>query len=164
AGWLAAAVLLALSLAVAVLQAIQARLTAAYGGFWSRSLIAALCYLQPLVRSWSRYHTRLFAYRPPAPDPEILQSQAGPIPLTGVRCVAYWSEQGVERTDLLGLAVAYLDEYRWGKVIDSGWSDWDLEVYCDRWTIIRVYSAQEEHGSGKRLIRVRFRMLAGRYV
>jgi hypothetical protein len=49
-------------------------------------------------------------------------------------------------------------------VIDSGWSDWDLEVYCDRWTIIRVGSAQEEHGSGRRLIRVRFRVLPGQYI
>jgi GT2 family glycosyltransferase len=164
AGWLVAAVMLTLSLAIAGLQTIQARLAPAYAGVRSRGLVAALCYLQPLARSWSRYHTRLFAYFPPTPDPEFGESEAGQIPLTGLRCVAYWSEQGVERTDLLSQAVAYLDEHRWGRVVDSGWSDWDLEVYCDRWTILRVCSAQEEHGGGKRLIRVRFRVIAGRYV
>jgi GT2 family glycosyltransferase len=163
AGWAVAAVMLTMSVAVAAVQAIQARLTPAHDGVRSRCLVVALCYLQPLVRSWSRYRTRLFAYRHPDPPPEAEGYQAGPTPLTGVRCVEYWSEQGVGRTDLLGLAVAYLDEHRWGKVIDSGWSDWDLEVYCDRWTVVRISSAQEEHG-GKSLIRVRFRALPGRHV
>jgi hypothetical protein len=164
AGLPAAAAMLALSLALAGLQAVQAHLSPAHDGFRSRWLVAALCYLQPLVRSWSRYRTRLFAYRPPAPAPEVDGYTPGPAPLGGVRCVEYWSERGVGRTDLLRLAVAYLDEHRWGKVIDSGWSDWDLEVYCDRLTVVRVSSAQEEHGGGKRLIRVRFRVLPGRHV
>ena len=32
-------------------------------------LIAALCYAQPLVRSWARYRTRLFSYRAPRRTP-----------------------------------------------------------------------------------------------
>jgi GT2 family glycosyltransferase len=164
AGPLVAAAMLCLSLAVAVLQAVQAHLSPAHDGFLSRCLVAALCYQQPLVRSWSRYRTRLFAYRPPASAPAVERYAPGPTPLTGIRCVEYWSEQGVGRTDLLRLAIAYLDEHRWGKVIDSGWSDWDLEVYCDRWTIVRMSSVQEEHGGGKRLIRIRFRVLLGPHV
>src|SRR5262249_49907965 len=39
---------------------------------------------------------------------------------------------------------------------DSGWAAWDLEVYSDPWTNVHVCTTQEEHGSGKRLIRVRF--------
>src|SRR5262249_2264333 len=61
--WLAVAALLGLSVGVAVLQACQARLAPEYAGFKARCLIAALCYLQPLVRSWARYRTRLFSYR-----------------------------------------------------------------------------------------------------
>ncbi len=43
-------------------------------------------------------------------------------------------------------------------MIDAGWSDWDLEVYCHPhpWTVVRVVTAQEEHGNGRRLIRARF--------
>src|SRR5207249_2511941 len=59
---------------------------------------------------------------------------------------------------LLERAVGYLSEHRWGKVIDPGWSDWDLEVHCHPWTILQVCTAQEDHGSGKRLIRVRYRL------
>jgi hypothetical protein len=159
--WIIAAALLLLSLTVAALQAAQARLSSEHTGLGSRCLVAALCYLQPLVRSWSRYHTRLFSYRSPTPDPAILAYDIGPPPLTGVRTVEYWSEQGHERTELLGLAVAYLDEHRWGRVMDSGWSDWDLEVYCDRWTIVQICTTQEDHGSGKRLIRIRYRLRTG---
>src|SRR5262249_4097157 len=47
-----AAAMLLLSLAVAVIQAVQAALAPEHEGFLSRLLIAGLCYAQPLVRSW----------------------------------------------------------------------------------------------------------------
>jgi hypothetical protein len=47
------------------------------------------------------------------------------------------------------------------KVIDSGWSDWDLEASLDPWTGVRVCTAQEDHGSGRRLIRLRYRLRTG---
>jgi hypothetical protein len=45
---------------------------------------------------------------------------------------------------------------RWGKEIDSGWSDWDLEFSRDPWTVVRVTTAQEDLGGGRRLIRLRY--------
>jgi hypothetical protein len=65
---------------------------------------------------------------------------------------------GHDRTELLAVFLAYLIEYRWGTTIDSGWSDWDLEVNYHPWTFLQITTAQEDHGSGKRLIRVRYRM------
>ena len=47
---------------------------------------------------------------------------------------------------------------RWGKTVDSGWSDWDVEVHYHPWTMLQVCSAQEDHADGKRLIRVRYRL------
>src|SRR5262249_22308974 len=35
-------------------------------------------------------------------------------------------------------------------------SDWDMEIYGHAWTAVRVCTAQEEHGGGRCLIRVRF--------
>ncbi len=64
-GWIAVGLMLTLSFAVAALQAAQARLAAEHEGLQSRFLIMVLCYLQPLVRSWLRYQTRLLAYSPP---------------------------------------------------------------------------------------------------
>jgi hypothetical protein len=80
------------------------------------------------------------------------------MPLAGTRTLCYWTEDGIERTELVGLFIAYLLEYRWGTTIDSGWADWDLEVRGHPWTRLRVCTAQEDHGGRKRLIRVRYRL------
>ncbi len=155
---LVAAGMIGLSLVVAALQAAQARLALKHDGFGSRLLVAALCYLQPLIRSRARYHTRLFAKRPPTVDTDLRQSTLDWLPLTGQRTVSYWSEEWRDRTELLAQVVTYLDERGWGKSLDSGWSDWDVEIYCHPWTVVQVSTAQEDHGSGKRLIRVRYRL------
>jgi hypothetical protein len=70
----------------------------------------------------------------------------------------YWSDEGVQRTDLLERVVAYLAEHRWGQTVDSGWSNWDVEIYCHPWTVVQVCTAQEDHGGNKHLIRVRSRL------
>jgi GT2 family glycosyltransferase len=154
--WLGVAIMVGLSLGVAVLQTAQARLPPQHEGFKSRCIIAAMCYLQPLRRSWARYRTRLLSYRPPRADPQHLKGRRFRLPLSGRRAVVYWTEEGYERTELLGLVIAYLNEHRWGRVIDSGWSNWDLEVHCHPWTIVRICTAEQDHGGGKRLISVRY--------
>ncbi len=166
--WPAAALvagsMLALSLLVAALQAAQVRLPAPHDGLKARGLVAVLSYLQPLVRSWARYRTRLFAYRSPPPDPVQRKQDCERLPLSGRHQVAYWTEKGYQRTEFLGLVIAYLNERGWGKVIDSGWSDWDLEIYCHPWTVVRVRTAQEDHGSHKHLIRLGYRLRPTRYL
>jgi GT2 family glycosyltransferase len=164
AAWVAVASMLGLSLAVALLGAWQAQLPRRYRGFRSRCVIAALCYAQPLVRSWRRYRTRLFCYRPPAADLPPVPGARERLPLPGRHTVAYWTEQGYDRTELLALVIAYLNERGWGKVIDSGWSDWDLEIYCHPWAVVQACTAQEDHGGGKRLIRVRYRLRPDGYL
>jgi hypothetical protein len=166
--WPAAAVvagsMLGLSLLVAGLQAAQARLPAPHDGVKARVLVAVLSYLQPLVRSWARYHTRLFAYRPPQPDPALAKRACERLPLSGSHETTYWTEEGYGRTEFLGLVIAYLNERGWGKVIDSGWSAWDVKVYSHPWTIVEVSTAQEDHGNNKHLIRVRYRLRPARYI
>jgi GT2 family glycosyltransferase len=163
AAGLAAGVMLGLSLLVAALQAAQARLPARHDGLKARCLVTALSYLQPLARSWFRYRTRLFAYRPPEPDPALAKVANERLPLTGRHRVAYWSEEGYDRTELVGLVIAYLDERGWGKVVDAGWSDWDVEVYCHPWAVVEATTAQEEHGGGRHLVRVRYRLRQAGY-
>jgi GT2 family glycosyltransferase len=153
-----AVAMLVLSMLVAVVQAAQARLPATHDGARSRALVAALCYAQPLVRTWARYHTRLFSYHKPVDPLDTPAAFASRLPLTLPLTVSYWDEQWHERSELLDLAVAVLTEHQWGKVIDSGWSDWDLEVSGDPWTLIRVSSVQEDHGGGKRVIQLRYRL------
>jgi GT2 family glycosyltransferase len=164
AALLGAGVMWLLSLLVAALQGAQARLAREYESLGSRLLIMALCYTQPLVRSFQRYRTRLLSYSPPMPQPgPEKESRGGRLPLIGTHAVSYWSEEGLERTELLGLVIAYLTEHRWGKTIDSGWSKWDVEIYCHPWTVVQVCTAQEDHGSSRRLIRIRYRLRLSGY-
>ena len=157
AAWVIGAVMLALSLAVAVVQAVQATLPARHDGVWSRAIIAGLCYAQPIVRSCRRYRTRLFGYAPPCLTPPASASGRR-LPWTGRGATAFWTENGCQRTDLLGVFIAWLLEHRWGACVDSGWSDWDVEVHSHPWTFLRVYTVQEDHGGAKHLLRVRYRM------
>jgi hypothetical protein len=151
-----------LSVVVAGMQASQARLAPEYEGLPSRLVLTWLCYAQPLVRSWSRYRTRFFAYRPPlaGPFPRNVRNR---LSFAGRRTVPYWTEDGSGRIELLGMVVAYLNEHRWGKTIDTGWRDWDLEIYCHPWTVVQVCTVEEEHGSEKRMIQARFRLRASGY-
>jgi GT2 family glycosyltransferase len=155
--YIVAGTMLGLSLLVAALQAVQARLTPQYDGLLSRFLIACFCYVQPLVRSWRRYRTHLLAPARPDAPLALRDEYPQPLPVTGRLVLSYWTEEGHERTELLGRVLAYLDELRWGTVIDTGWTEWDLQLYCHAWTTLQVCTTQENHGSGKQLIRVRYR-------
>ena len=155
-----AAGMLALSIVVALVQASQAQLARKHRGLSAWLLVAGLCYAQPLVRSWKRHWTRLLAARP-APPP--LEGRIGPrqrFPFAGRKTVAYWGEHAQERTCLLVNAVARLEARRWDKLIDAGWQDWDLRINCTRWSMVQVRTAQENHGAGKHLIRVRYQLEA----
>jgi GT2 family glycosyltransferase len=158
--WVGVAVMSVLAFAVAGLQAAQARLTPAHDGPGSRLLVAALCWAQPLIRSWWRYRTRLFGDRAPMALP-LASGRPQPLPFSGRRKAAWWSETGHGRRELLRRVIQELDAHRWGKALDSGWSDWDLEIYCQRWTVVQVATAEEDHGGGKRLIRARYRLRPG---
>lgn len=154
-----AAVMLLMSFGVAAALAAQASLPPEANGLRSRLVVAALSYAQPLVRSWRRYKTWLFAFPVPTNgEPDPLDEPVEPVGLTGRWTAAYWSEEWRDRTELLNKAIESLAERRWARVIDSGWSNWDLEVSGDRYTAVRVRTVQEEHGGGKRLIRVRYEL------
>ena len=157
-GWVIGAIMLGLSLLVAVLQACQAPLAITQRHTRARLIIAALCYAQPLVRSWTRYWTRLSAQRPSGADLAPADGPQERLPLSGYRSVTYWSEAPLDRTEVLRRTVTFMDEQRWGKVLDTGWFDWDLAVYCDWGLLLKVVTVQEDHGQGKRLIRIRFQL------
>jgi GT2 family glycosyltransferase len=149
--------MLATSLIVAALQAMQARLPARHEGYRSRLLIAGLCYVQPLVRAAARYRTRYFAFHAPT-APSL--DRARNIGRTWRRtcAAAYWGAGLPERTRLVQRLIAYLDAHRCGKTVDTGWSEDDLDVFRDVWTRVSVETVQEEHGCGNRVVRVRSRL------
>jgi len=155
--WCAVGVMLLLSMAVAVAQAMQARLPKPHDGILSRTVVAGLCYLQPLVRSGQRYATRLFSH-PERRGSPVPTSGGPPLPLHGRRTLCYWTESGNDRTELLQTAAAALADGRWGVAYDTGWERWDLRLHADPWSLVEVRSVQEEHGGGKRLMRIAIRL------
>jgi len=102
-GWgslaLVGGVMLILSLVVATLQALQATLSPQHNGLRSRILIGALCWAQPLVRSWVRYRTRYFGHRAPVASDLTTSDEPARAPLK--RDAAYWGGGNPERTELL---------------------------------------------------------------
>ncbi len=158
-GWVGGAGMLALSILVAALQATQVHRGGAHRYGCGRLLIAGLCYAQPLVRSWTRYRTRLSSQRAPCPDPAVLHGPRRRLSWRGLQSVAYWSETGSDRTEILRRAVAFMELHRWGKLLDTGWLDWDISVYCDSGLVLKVVTVQEEHGQGKRMIRIRYQLV-----
>jgi hypothetical protein len=159
AGWFhgasLAAAMLGLSMLLATLQALQATVPRPHEGIRSRLLVAWLCYAQPLVRSWARYWTRLAAHREIQATPPTDQERFR-LPLWGTLCRAYWDDRCRDRTELLHRGADELVAMHWAKEADAGWSDWDLQFSRDPWTVVRVSTVQEDHGSGRRLIRLRF--------
>ena len=156
AGWILVTACLMLSVLIAGLQAVEADLALKHRGWATRLLILGLCYAQPLVRSWARYRTRMAAARDSRPVVPPRNDRA--IPARGIRQFAtYWCEGDQHRTDLLGEAITSLSENRWTTELDPGWSEWDLVVHCNAILMLEIGTVQEEHGAGRRLIRVRYR-------
>lgn len=162
--WIGFAGMLLLSVAVAAVKALQAPLAPAYRGLCSRLLVLGLSYVQPLVRSWWRYRTRLFPPANAQTVAEALPSSGPRLPLSGRKRVEYWSETWRDRVELLESVVCRLNDLPWATRLDSGWADWDMEIHCHPWTALQILTAQEDHGSGKRLIRLRYRLRPGGYL
>jgi len=50
-----------------------------------------------------------------------------------------------------------LDEEGWRYSTDSGWNEWDIQIYGNFWWSIALQTVTEYHGAGKCLTRVRLR-------
>lgn len=163
AAWIGCFFMFLLSGLVAVLRGWQANLAPAHDRFSSRLRVALLCYAQPLVRSWQRYQTRFFAYHSSRSDSDSQRLGKRLLPMTGRLTVDFWSEEGHDRIQFLNAAINHLEQIGWNKTLDSGWSSWDMEIHCHPWTVLRAYTVQEEHGGGKHLIRVGYRLRLSEY-
>jgi hypothetical protein len=58
---------------------------------------------------------------------------------------------------LLGAIFELLDEEGWRYSTDSGWNEWDIQIYGNFWWSIALQTVTEYHGGSKCLTRVRLR-------
>jgi hypothetical protein len=151
-----AGTMLWLTVVVALIQAIQARIPTKYESLRGRVLVGLLCWAQPIVRSWARYERRYFCRR--RNTAEALGAPRKKLVSVRQRCErAYWGV-GIDRVALLQQIIAVLRQRYCGQTIDTGWSDYDLEVFWDAWTVVKIRTVQEELGSERRVVRVAYRL------
>ena len=124
----------------------------------TRPLIAFLHWRQPIARGWARYSVRLKA--------KVMRQQArgfarqGDLPFDPLsrRTLRYW-HNWQDRQALLELIKQEVVAAGWRLRLDSGWSNWDMEIYGSRYVKIRLRTASEHHDGRGMLTRVRVDLL-----
>jgi glycosyltransferase involved in cell wall biosynthesis len=146
------------TLCVALSYMVRARIEPKFDTVWARLLVMCLAFIQPLVRGFTRYFTWLNFKRTPRnviSTHEHLPSGAK-FPLRFSRR-NFWSEEGRDRHYLLGVIFQLLEEEGWRYSTDSGWNEWDIQIYGNFWWSVVLQTVTEYHGGPKCLTRVKLR-------
>jgi len=142
---------------VALSYMVRARIEPKFDTVHARLLVMILAFMQPLVRGFSRYFTWLRFKRTPANVIRKHENLPERIRGGSLSRPTFWSEQGRDRHYLLGALFELLEEEGWRYSSDSGWNDWDIQIYGNFWWSISLQTVTEYHGGGKCLTRVRLR-------
>lgn len=148
---------LMISVAFCAAAGAQATLQKSKRRWWSRPLVTLLFFLQPIVRGWERHQSRLALRLASKDTRETLDSvtlRDSGEPLDEVR---YWAETRLERVDFVAKTLRELDRRGWPNRSDIGWSEFDVEVFGNRWSNVQLITAAEDHPRGRQLIRCRLR-------
>ena len=146
------------TLTVALSYMVRARIEPRFDTVPARLLVMCLAFLQPLVRGFSRYFTWLHFKRTPrsvirAHEQLPADAKSG----RGLRRRVFWSDEGRDRHHLLGAIFQLLEEQGWRYSVDTGWNEWDIQIYGNFWWSIVLQTVTEDHTGAKRLTRVRLR-------
>ena len=128
----------------------------------SRPLIAWLHFRQPIARGWARYSVRLKAKVMKHEARGYRRSNALPFDRDDPCTLRYWSP----KEERIGLLKKITDEVRaagWRMRVDSGWAEWDMEIYGSRYVKVRITTATEIHGRDSMLTRVRVELLMSKF-
>lgn len=148
---------LLLSLAVCAGAAWQAVLPRDKKRFWSRPLIAVLFFLQPMFRGFARYHGRLGRGLTPEAARVRLQALSGSPPSDHADTVYYWTKENVTRLDLLSATLSRLDAEGWTSRVDTGWCNYDVELFGNRWSRLQITTVTEYLDNHEKLFRCRLK-------
>jgi GT2 family glycosyltransferase/exo-beta-1,3-glucanase (GH17 family) len=146
------------TLCVALSYMVRAPIEPKFDTVHARLLVMLLAFVQPLVRGWSRYFTWLHFKRTPRSVIRAHEHLPNGVRIAGsLSRRVFWSEEGRDRHYLLGAIFQLLDEEGWRYSTDSGWNEWDIQIYGNFWWSIALQTVTEYHGGGKCLTRVRLR-------
>jgi hypothetical protein len=119
--------------------------------------VALLFFLQPIVRGWARYQGRLRLHRSPTGPGESLDSISLRKSSQALDEVRYWTEQRVERVEFASAILKRLDKLGWQNRSDIGWSEFDVEIFGNRWSNLQLTTVAEDHPPGRQMVRCRLR-------
>ncbi len=138
--------------AVALSYMMHAHIEPKFDTIRARLLVTFLALVQPWARGWARYFTWLQAKR--TPQAVIAAPEAGVQVRGSIARMNFWNEKGVGREKLLEEIFALLETEGWRYSSDTGWKNWDVQIYGNFWWIIKLASVTEYHGGPKCLTRV----------
>lgn len=142
------------TLLVSLSYMIHAKLEPRFDTIRARLLVAFLALSQPLVRGWARYFTWLKYKRTPESVISAKEKDFSPSHVHGNSRLNFWNEEGKGREALLPTIIAALEDEGWSYSIDTGWKEWDIQIYGSFWWGIRLRSVTEYHGGPKSLTRI----------
>jgi GT2 family glycosyltransferase len=146
------------TLCVALSYMVRARIEPKFDTVHARLLVMCLAFIQPLVRGFSRYFTWLHFKRTPRNVIRTHEHLPAGARFTGsARRRIYWSESGKDRHHLLGQIFQLLEEEGWRYSTDTGWNEWDIQIYGNFWWSVTVQTVTEYHGAAKCLTRAALR-------
>ena len=146
------------TLGVAISYMLSARIEPRFDTIPARLLVTFLAFAQPLVRGWSRYFTWLHFKRTPRTVIRTHERLPAGVEFAGsLRRRIYWSEEGRDRHHLLGAIFELLNEEDWRYSTDTGWNEWDIQIYGNFWWSVVLQTVTEYHGGPKCLTRAGLR-------
>jgi O-antigen biosynthesis protein len=128
----------------------------------SRWLIAYLHFRQPVARGWARYSVRLRAKVLKQEAKGYTRSRELPFDPADNKTLRYWSSYH-DRLALLQQICQEVQAAGWRARVDSGWHEWDMEIYGSRYVKVRLTTATERHNGTGMLTRVRVELLQSRF-
>jgi len=135
--------------------ALKADIDPRFRGVRAFLLVTLLIYLGPILRSLTRYYWRIHGLTEVEPIDFERSMQAPEISwLDRAFSLCFWSEQGLEKENLIQGVMDFLLPRKFFIMQDQGWNDWDLMAFRGVWSKATIKVCTENHGSGKRLLRV----------
>jgi GT2 family glycosyltransferase len=130
--------------------------------FLTRPLIAYLHYRQPIARGWARYSVRLRAKVMNDEARGYSRHQDLPFDPKDYCSLLYWSKS-YDRLTLLDRIGNEVKKAGWRMRADSGWANYDVEIYGSRYVKIRLTTATEHHHNVGMLTRVRVELAMSKF-
>jgi O-antigen biosynthesis protein len=146
---------LSISLAVCVAAASQAPIEKSKQRFWSRPLVAWLTFLQPIARGRARYEGRLRINTTPAEAFRRIASIAYIDRGEPLDEIQFWCHTGLDRLVFVRAIVQKLEAEKWQHKPDSGWNEFDVEIYGTRWSRLQLTTVSEYVEKGQQLYHLR---------